>query len=191
MYTIVRFGDFSATLDHYVAQLHKVADEEREKAENQHKLLDAHDYELVSDPTRPVAPPERLSDVPKIDFAPLDAAAKNLKSSAEAFQSAYAARAADGFAMPAKQSARINELMGRMEQTLTDPDGLPGREWFKHMIYAPGLLTGYGVKTVPGVREALEARNWQQADQYAAVTAKVLDGYRAELDVITALLKHR
>lgn len=187
----MRFGDFSATLDHYVAQLHKVADEEREKAENQHKLLDAHDYELVSDPTRPVAPPERLSDVPKIDFAPLDAAAKNLKSSAEAFQAAYAARAADGFAMPAKQSARINELMGRMEQTLTDPDGLPGREWFKHMIYAPGLLTGYGVKTVPGVREALEARNWQQADQYAAVTAKVLDGYRAELDVITALLKHR
>jgi len=187
----MRFGDFSATLDHYVAQLHKVADEEREKAENQHKLLDAHDYELVTDPTRPVAPPERLSDVPKIDFAPLDAAAKNLKSSAEAFQAAYAARAADGFAMPAKQSARINELMGRMEQTLTDPDGLPGREWFKHMIYAPGLLTGYGVKTVPGVREALEARNWQQADQYAAVTAKVLDGYRAELDVITALLKHR
>ncbi|MBS0438975.1 MAG: M28 family peptidase [Proteobacteria bacterium] len=187
----MRFGDFSATLDHYVDQLHKFADEEREKAENQHKLLDAHDYELVSDPTRPVAPPERLSDVPKIDFAPLDAAAKNLKSSAEAFQAAYAARAADGFAMPAKQSARINELMGRMEQTLTDPDGLPGREWFKHMIYAPGLLTGYGVKTVPGVREALEARNWQQADQYAAVTAKVLDGYRAELDVITALLKHR
>lgn len=187
----MRFGDFSATLDHYVAQLHTVADEERKKAEEQHKLLDAHDYELVSDPTRPVAPPERLSDVPKIDFAPLDAAAKNLKASAEAFQSAYAARAADGFAMPARQSARINELMGRMEQTLTDPDGLPGREWFKHMIYAPGLLTGYGVKTVPGVREALEARNWQQADQYAAVTAKVLDGYRAELDVITALLKHR
>ncbi len=185
----MRFGDFSATLDHYVAQLHKVADEEREKAENQHKLLDAHDYELVSDPTRPVAPPERLSDVPKINFAPLDAAAKNLKASAEAFQAAYAARADDGFSMPARQSARINELMGRMEQALTDADGLPGREWFKHMIYAPGLLTGYGVKTVPGVREALEARNWQQADEYAAITARTLDGYRADLDKLTALLQ--
>ena len=185
----MRFGDFSATLDHYVAQLHKVADEEREKAENQHKLLDAHDYELVSDPTRPVAPPERLSDVPKINFAPLDAAAKNLKASAEAFQAAYAARAGDGFSMPARQSARINELMGRMEQALTDADGLPGREWFKHMIYAPGLLTGYGVKTVPGVREALEARNWQQADEYAAITARTLDGYRADLDKLTALLQ--
>ncbi|HMM57818.1 MAG TPA: transferrin receptor-like dimerization domain-containing protein [Rudaea sp.] len=185
----MRFGDFSATLDHYVAQLHKVADEERKKAEAQHKLLDARDYELVSDPTRPVAPPERLSDVPKINFAPLDAAAKNLKASAEAFQAAYAARAGDGFSMPARQSARINELMGRMEQALTDADGLPGREWFKHMIYAPGLLTGYGVKTVPGVREALEARNWQQADEYAAITARTLDGYRADLDKLTALLQ--
>jgi N-acetylated-alpha-linked acidic dipeptidase len=75
-----------------------------------------------------------------------------------------------------------------MEQALTDADGLPGREWFKHMIYAPGLLTGYGVKTVPGVREALEARDWRGAEKYAAITARVLDGYRARLDALTALL---
>jgi N-acetylated-alpha-linked acidic dipeptidase len=79
--------------------------------------------------------------------------------------------------------------MSHMEQALMDPNGLPGREWFKHMIYAPGLLTGYGVKTVPGVREALEARDWQGADKFAAITAKVLDGYRAELDKLTALLQ--
>ncbi len=185
----MRFGDFSATFDRYVAQLHKLADEEREKADAQHKLLDAHDYELVSDPTRPVAPPERLSDVPGIEFAPLDAAAKNLHASTQAFDAAYAASAASGFKFSKRQSAQIDELMGRMERSLTDPDGLPGRPWFKHMIYAPGLLTGYGVKTVPGVREALEARNWQQADRYAAITAKVLDGYRAELDKLTALLQ--
>jgi N-acetylated-alpha-linked acidic dipeptidase len=185
----MRFGDFSATFDRYVTQLHKLADEERKKADKQHRLLDAHDYELVSDPTRPVAPPERLSDVPQIDFAPLDAAAKRLHASAQAFDAAYAARAASDFKLGKRQSAQIDELMGRMEQALTDPDGLPGREWFKHMVYAPGLLTGYGVKTVPGVREALEARNWQQADQYAAITAKVLDGYRTELDKLTQLLQ--
>jgi N-acetylated-alpha-linked acidic dipeptidase len=127
--------------------------------------------------------------VPQIDFAPLDAAAKGLHTSTQAFDAAYAARVASGFKLSAKQSARIDELMGRMEQALTDLNGLPGRDWFKHMIYAPGLLTGYGVKTVPGVREALEARNWQQADQYAAITANVLDGYRAELDKLTALLQ--
>jgi len=79
--------------------------------------------------------------------------------------------------------------MGRMEQALTSPDGLPGRIWFKHMIYAPGMLTGYGVKTVPGVREALEARRWDEADRYAVVTAKVLDGYRDQLDKLTGMLK--
>jgi N-acetylated-alpha-linked acidic dipeptidase len=79
--------------------------------------------------------------------------------------------------------------MGRMEQALSDPDGLPGRPWFKHMIYAPGMLTGYGVKTVPGVREAIEARRWAEVDQYSAITAKVLDRYRTQLDQLTALLK--
>jgi N-acetylated-alpha-linked acidic dipeptidase len=185
----LRFGDFSATMDRYVTQLHALADEERKNAEAQHKLLDARAYELTADPTRPVAPPERLSDVPAIDFAPLDDAAKNLRASTQAFQAAYSARTADGAKLSPNQAAQIDTLMGRMEQTLTSNAGLPGREWFKHMIYAPGMLTGYGVKTVPGVREALEARRWQEADQYAALTAKVLDGYRAQIDKATALLK--
>jgi N-acetylated-alpha-linked acidic dipeptidase len=75
-----------------------------------------------------------------------------------------------------------------MEQALTDAAGLPGRPWFKHFIYAPGMLTGYGVKTIPGVREAIEARRWDEANRYAAITAKVLDGYRAQLDRLTAML---
>ena len=117
-----------------------------------------------------------------------------MRYSPEGLQAFVEATALGSFSAAARklgkrQSAQIDELMGRMEQALTDPDGLPGREWFKHMIYAPGLLTGYGVKTVPGVREALEARNWQQADQYAAITARVLDGYRTELDKLTHLLQ--
>jgi N-acetylated-alpha-linked acidic dipeptidase len=185
----MRFGDFSDTLDRYVKELHKLVDNTRKATEKQHKLMAMHAYELDSDPTRPVAPPERDSDVPKIDLAPLDQAAKALKQSAKAYESAYEARAANGLRIPADQLRRINDLMARMEQSLTDKDGLPGREWFRHMIYAPGLLTGYGVKTVPGVREALEARRWDQANKYAAVTAKVLDGYRAQLDKLTAMLK--
>ena len=185
----MRFGDFSDTLDRYMDQLHKLVDNTRKATEKQHKLLDMHAYELDSDPTRPVAPPERDSDVPKIDLAPLDEAARALRQSAKAYEAAYDARAASGLQIPADQLHRINDLMGRMEQALTDRDGLPGREWFKHMIYAPGMLTGYGVKTVPGVREALEARHWDEADKYAAITAKVLDGYRAQLDKLTAMLQ--
>ena len=185
----MRFGDFADTLDRYVGELHKLVDATKKDTEAQHKLLAMHAYELDSDPARPVGPPARDSDVPGIDLKPLDDSAKKLKSSAQAYEAAYDARAAKGLRIPAGQLQQINELMASMEQRLTDPNGLPGREWFKHMIYAPGMLTGYGVKTLPGVREALDARRWDEADQYAAITAKVLDGYRAQLDKLTAMLK--
>ena len=128
--------------------------------------------------------------MPNIDLAPLDKAAKRLKQSAQAYEKAYAARAAAGFGKLSADTLRdANARMARMEQALTDPDGLPGREWFKHMIYAPGMLTGYGVKTVPGVREALEARRWDEANRYSTITAKVVDGYCDQLDRLTAMLR--
>ena len=184
----LRFGDFSSTLDRYVGELHRLVDSTRKATTQQHRLLDMHAYALDADPTRPLAPPARESDVPAIDLAPLDQAARQLDKSAQAFQAAYARRAAAGFKLSATQQGRINQQMGHMEQALTDAAGLPGRPWFKHFIYAPGMLTGYGVKTVPGVREAIEARRWDEANRYAAITAKVLDGYRAQLDRLTALL---
>ena len=177
----MRFADFSDTLDRYVIELHGLVDATRKATAQQHRLLDAHAFALVSDPTRPLAAPARDSDVPDIDLAPLDQAAKRLDASARAYQVAYAARAAAGLRKWAGW-AEIDVSIARMERALTDPDGLPTRPWFKHMIYAPGLLTGYDVKTVPGVREAIEARRWDEASRYAAITARVLDGYRAQLD---------
>ena len=185
----MRFGDFSDTLDRYMGELHKLVDSTRKATAQQHRLLDLHAFTLDSDPTRPVLPPARDSDMPPIDLAPLDQAAAKLHQSAQAYEAAYAGRVAAGLALPQAQQQRIDRLMGRMEQSLTRADGLPGRPWFKHMIYAPGMLTGYGVKTVPGVREAIEARRWNEADTYAVVTAQVLDGYRAQLDQLTAMLK--
>jgi len=77
-----------------------------------------------------------------------------------------------------------------MEQKLTDARGLPGRDWFRHLIYAPGVLTGYGVKTLPGVREAIEGARWAEANQYAAITAQVLAAYCDQLDQATRLIEH-
>jgi N-acetylated-alpha-linked acidic dipeptidase len=185
----LRFSDFSDTLDRYVDQLHKMVDSTRKDTDEQHKLLDQHAFTLVMDPAHPITPPERDSDVPDIRLAPLDQAAKQLKQSAQTYEAAYNERAAAGFNLPADQLRELNALMGQMEQGLSDRSGLPGRPWFQHMIYAPGMLTGYEVKTVPGVREALEARRWDEANQYATVTAKVLDRYRTQLDHLTALLK--
>ena len=75
-----------------------------------------------------------------------------------------------------------------MEQRLTDERGLPGRLWYRHFVYAPGALTGYGVKTLPGVREAIDANRWAEAAAYIPITAAVLARYCDALDQATALL---
>lgn len=183
-----RLGDFSTTLDRYLGQLHKLVGDTVRTTRQQHDLLDMGAYRLAADPTTNVVPPERLSDVAKIDLAPLDEAAKRLGQSVQAYDAAYAKRAAGDFAMPAAQLTKVNELLGSMAQTLTDARGLPGREWYKNLLYAPGALTGYSVKTVPGVREAIEARQWAVANQYAGITATVIDNYRTQLDQLTRLL---
>lgn len=184
----MRFIDFSATLDRYVRGLHREVDTERKAAQQQHELLDANAYGLTADPTQPVAPPERLPDVPSVDLTPLDQAAQRLRQSARAFESAYAARAAAGLSIPGPQLREINDLMATMEQRLLDASGLPGRPWYRNMMQAPGQLTGYAPKTIPAVREALEAHDWSGAEQNAVATSKVLDNYQTQLDRITALL---
>ena len=75
-----------------------------------------------------------------------------------------------------------------MEQTLLDSKGLPGRPWFQHFVYAPGMFIGYGVKTSPGVREAIEERRWKEADEQVIRTANVLAAYAAQIDKAKAAL---
>ncbi|MEO8748671.1 MAG: transferrin receptor-like dimerization domain-containing protein, partial [Rhodanobacter sp.] len=184
----LRFSDFSARLTQYMGELHQLVDKTRASTEEQHKLLDSNAFKLAADPLDPVAPPVRESDVPQIDLKPLDEAAQKLTQSMQAYDAAYKKVQDAGYNMPKDQEQQLNDLIGKMEESLTDPAGLPGRTWFKHMVYAPGMLTGYGVKTVPGVREALESRRWDEANQYVGVTAKVIDRYRAQIDKATALL---
>ncbi len=107
---------------------------------------------------------------------------QNLTQSAKAFDQAYARlEALDGEGAAAARE-RLNAALTDLEQSLTDPKGLPGREWYQHMIYAPGLYTGYGVKTLPGIREAIEERHWDEANQYMGVVARALDAYSERLD---------
>jgi N-acetylated-alpha-linked acidic dipeptidase len=75
----------------------------------------------------------------------------------------------------------MNAALSGLEAALTDPKGLPGREWYQHMMYAPGLNTGYGVKTLPGIREAIEERHWDEANQYVGVVAHALNAYSDRL----------
>ena len=78
--------------------------------------------------------------------------------------------------------------MQGVEQTLISEQGLPGRPWYRHLIYAPGLLTGYGSKTLPGVREAIESRRWEEAQAFVGRTADALNAAAARIDQARAAL---
>jgi N-acetylated-alpha-linked acidic dipeptidase len=181
-----QFGGFADTMSEYLGELHKLLDDKRKKSEDLAKLLDGNAFKLAADPTRVVGPPEREPEVPYLDFAPLDNAVARLKKSAKAYDDAQE-KALEGTLSAAKRKELNSQLQG-IEQALTDSRGLPGREWYKHLIYAPGLLTGYGVKTVPGVREAIDDNRWSEANQYMTITANALNAYSDRLDKATALL---
>jgi N-acetylated-alpha-linked acidic dipeptidase len=187
----MRFGDFSSTLDRYVDELHKLVDKTRKDTDEQHQLLDAHAFTLDADPTHPVAPPERDSDVPAIDLAPLDQAAKQLKQSAQAFETAYGKRAATGFNMPAQQVLELNAADGSHGAGIDRSRRLANTT----MVQAHDLCARHADRLrrqdLPGVREALEARRWAEANHYAVITAKVIDHYRRQLDQLTVLLDTR
>jgi N-acetylated-alpha-linked acidic dipeptidase len=185
----LQFTGFADTIAGYVEELHKLTEDKRKGAEELDKLLDQNVFVLAADPTRVVLPPAREPAVPYLDFAPLDNAVPRLKASAKAYDALYAKLEAGEIKLSPAQVGELNGLLQGMEQSLTQARGLPGREWFKHLIYAPGMLTGYGVKTLPGVRESIESNQWDVANEYSAATAAVLNAYCTRLDKATELLK--
>jgi N-acetylated-alpha-linked acidic dipeptidase len=185
----LRAGDFADTIAQYVDEMHKLADTMRETTETQHRLLDEKLYKLAADPTRTSVPPERDASVPVLNLAPLDNALLRLKKTAKACDDARAGAFKGELKLSAAQRVEVDGLLRSLEQTLTNPKGLPGRDWFKHMVYAPGLKTGYAVKTLPGVREAIEDRRWSDAEKFAVVIGESLGAYCDQLDQITKLLK--
>jgi N-acetylated-alpha-linked acidic dipeptidase len=185
----LQFSEFAETVAGYVEEVHQLADGKRKNAQELGKLLDRKAFALAADPTRVVLPPAREPEVPYLNFTPLDNIVSRLKVSAKAYDDLYAKLSAGGLKLTPAQTRELNGLLQGMEQTLTAPRGLPGREWYKHLIYAPGMLTGYGVKTLPGVRESIEANEWDEANQYSMITAGVLSAYCDRLDRATAVLK--
>jgi N-acetylated-alpha-linked acidic dipeptidase len=185
----LQFTDFADTIAGYVEELHKLTEDKRKSAAELDKLLDQNVFALAADPTRVVLPPAREPAVPYLDFAPLDNAVPRLQASAKAYDALYAKLEAGEIKLSPAQVGELNGLLQGMEQSLTQARGLPGREWFKHLIYAPGMLTGYGVKTLPGVRESIESNQWDVANEYSAATAAVLNAYCTRLDKATELLK--
>jgi N-acetylated-alpha-linked acidic dipeptidase len=184
----LQFEGFADTVSDYLAQLRKLVEDKRAHAGELDRLLDQNAFTLSSDPTHALLPPPREAAVPQIDFAPLEAVVARLQGSAHTYDALYARLTAGESRLDPAQIRQLNVYLQGMEQKLTDPRGLPGREWFRHFVYAPGVLTGYGVKTLPGVREAIEAGRWDEANEYVVITAQVLAAYCGQLEAATALI---
>jgi N-acetylated-alpha-linked acidic dipeptidase len=177
-------SDFAASVAGYGEELHKLADGMRSRSRELGKLLDEDAFRLSTDPTEPRGAPPREVDVPFLNFSGLDNAIERLVQSAKAFDAQYARLTAAGDGRDsAAERERVNSALTTLEQSLTDAHGLPGgRDWYQHMIYAPGAHTGYGVKTLPGIREAIEEHRWDEANQYIGVVSRVLNAYSTRLD---------
>ncbi|HEX4299238.1 MAG TPA: transferrin receptor-like dimerization domain-containing protein [Gammaproteobacteria bacterium] len=183
------YGAFADTIGKYVDQLQKLANGTRERNNQQRKLVGADAFVLAADPAVTYVPPQASQPVPYIDFAPLQNALVKLKASAAAYDTALDTAGDAGFKLSSGKRAALDKQLQGLEQDLQYTGGLPSRPWFKHMMYAPGLYTGYGAKTLPGVREAIDQEHWDTATQYIAIDAEVLNKFSAELDKATALLK--
>jgi N-acetylated-alpha-linked acidic dipeptidase len=145
-------------------------------------------FSATADPTKKSVPPPRLEIPPYLNFAPLKNGIEAMKNSAHKYEQAFSKAQANGGAALAK-AASVNVKLMETERALSLEQGLPDRPWFKNEIYAPGFYTGYGVKTMPAVREAIEQDKWPLAEQSIEVVGKVLMNEAAAIDSATAELE--
>ena len=108
-----------------------------------------------------------------LDFSGLTKQLDALKQSSAKYDALLAAAMQKGTVDAAHANA-LNAALLKTERVLTRQEGLPNREWYKHQIYAPGFYTGYGVKTVPGVREAVDSQDWALAKRETTVVEQCL-----------------
>jgi N-acetylated-alpha-linked acidic dipeptidase len=169
------FGDFADTLQMYLKELKTLAQKMRDDAIERNRELEEGVFAATNDPRRPLVPPAKEDVPPHINFAPLENAIDAVNVAADEYKHALAkASASGGVALADSSVADVNRMLIESERKLTTDAGLPGRPWFKHQLDAPGFYTGYAAKTMPYVREAIEQKEWQQAEKGVQVIAGVL-----------------
>ncbi len=184
------FTDFADTLKRYVTEVQDLLKEKQEEIRERNREIEEGVFTATADPKKTFVPPPIEPVPPYLNFAPLENGLVSVTRAAEHYQRALAKAEAEGGAALAHASVQsINEKLIQAERTLTTPDGLPGRPWYRHQIYAPGFYTGYGVKTLPAVREAIEQKRWQAADQGINTVGKVFENEARVVDAAAAELE--
>lgn len=157
------------TINGYADELTKLLTGSRESTAVENEMILSGDYRVGEDPTKKLTEPEIRSAVPYLDFSPLQNALAGLKKSADSLKVVFQDKIKNN-----NVSKAFNQALYKAEQQLLNENGLPRRAWYKHTIYAPGFYTGYGVKTMPGIREAIEQREWKEAQDQILVDASAI-----------------
>ncbi len=171
------FSHLHKTVKGYITELIKNVDQMRETTKIENELVKNKVYVHAADPTDKLKTQEATMEVPYIDFSPLLNALSH-------FEKAVAHAELAKKTTDAKKQNEINIKLYTAEQQLLTEAGLPRRPWYKHSLYAPGFYTGYGVKTVPGVREAIEQKNWTEATEQIGSVAKAIDQLSLYLETL-------
>jgi N-acetylated-alpha-linked acidic dipeptidase len=177
------FKSFYKTVNGYLTEVIALLDNLRESTDVENQMVREKRYVQAADPTLTYVAPGSREPVPYLNFASIQNAISALEKSAAAFSDASSANARAGV-----NTKQANQLLYQAEQKLLSANGLPKRSWFKHTIYAPGYYTGYGVKTLPGIREAIEQRNWTEAQEQIEIAATAIRNYTSQVDAAAQLL---
>jgi N-acetylated-alpha-linked acidic dipeptidase len=159
------FRSLQKTIQGYAGEVMALTDQLRETTAVENQLIAEKKYVLAADPTEVYHAPTAKEPVPYLDFSSLQNALTALEKAANSNATAIAKQ---------QGSAGLNQALYKAEQVLLSPNGLPRRAWYRHTIYAPGFYTGYGVKTLPGIREAIEQREWKEAQEQIKITAAAI-----------------
>jgi N-acetylated-alpha-linked acidic dipeptidase len=180
------YTDLAETVHRYVNELQALASGEAAAATELERETHDSAFAITNDPRNPLVAPTVGGVAPHLEFAALENAADSLTRAAQRYDAALA-RAMQG---SGSSFAAANAQLLGSERALTSEAGLPNRSWFRHLLYAPGYYTGYGVKTIPGVREAIEQKDWALANHEIVRVARALDAEAALVDRAAGDLAH-
>jgi N-acetylated-alpha-linked acidic dipeptidase len=184
------FTGFADTIRRYIDEVRKLATDLRDQTIERNRRIDEGLYAAVDNPRERLQPPPKEAVAPFLNFAPLENGWSALQRAAEQYDQSLTKASSNGGTALARASLReANNKLILVERALTLKDGLPNRPWYEHQIYAPGFYTGYGVKTLPAVRESIEQKQWKEAETQIARVGKVLENAGEAIDSATAELK--
>jgi N-acetylated-alpha-linked acidic dipeptidase len=175
------FSGFANTLGKFVDEVAKLPDTMRAETDERNRQIEERVIEAANDPVEKRVVPKPRPAVPHINVAPLRNALRSVEDAAKRYDKVISTLPSD--------PVRLNAHLRDMERALSRSEGLPGRPWYRHYVYAPGLYTGYGVKTLPSIREAIELRNWSEAEKQVPIVSETLRRFAAEVDEAAAMVK--